>query len=278
MILQNVDEWELKSPEQGHRPVRAYRYQSGPRGALLGTKAFLCTLFSCLQEKGFSLLGFPWIAKGRFKQLLIREGRKCRKKPWCRMGQGPPSPLWGYTQQSDTYLWILWPLPRRRMVTSVWAQAQGPQTGWNHKADDWDSWNTNPLPHHQPLRRKSHTLQPSPPNFFYKSSSLKTTGEFRLSEHDLPIFLAWPLWYNFLCAKLQHLGLFGLTVHWARELGSGNNNDKEAVDITPSELRGSLRFTECESTQNNKREGCKNQDCMQRGPADQNLFCLSGIV
>lgn len=39
-----------------------------------------------------------------------------------------------------------------------------------------------------------------------------------------------------------------------------------------------MRSAEFESTQNNKREGYENQDCRQYGPADQNLFCLSGIV
>ena len=37
-----------------------------------------------------------------------------------------------------------------------------PQTGWNQRADDWDFCNTTLLPHHQPLRRKSCALQPSP--------------------------------------------------------------------------------------------------------------------
>ena len=42
----------------------------------------------------------------------------------------------------------LGPPPRWRMVTSGWAQ---------------DSWSTTLLPHHQqPVRRKSHTLQPLP--------------------------------------------------------------------------------------------------------------------
>ena len=43
----------------------------------------------------------------------------------------------------------LGPSPRWRMVTSGWAQ---------------DSWSTTLLPYHQPISRKSHTLQPSPLN------------------------------------------------------------------------------------------------------------------
>ena len=43
----------------------------------------------------------------------------------------------------------LGPPPRWRVVISVWAQ---------------DSWSTTLLPYHQPVRRKSHTLQPSPAN------------------------------------------------------------------------------------------------------------------
>ena len=48
---------------------------------LLDTKAFLLLSFLvCRKKAPFSLYNFPWIPKGRFKQLLIRERRGCRDK------------------------------------------------------------------------------------------------------------------------------------------------------------------------------------------------------
>ena len=39
-----------------------------------------------------------------------------------------------------------------------------------------DSWNTTLLPHHQPIRRKSYTLQPSPQILPVKTSPWKPSG------------------------------------------------------------------------------------------------------
>ena len=66
--------------------------------------------------------------------------------------------------------------PRWRIVTSGWAQACGPQTSWNQKGDDWDSWNTTLLPYHQPIRGSSHTLQTSPQILPIKTLAPKTSG------------------------------------------------------------------------------------------------------
>ena len=63
---------------------------------------------------------------------------------------------------------------RGRMESSGWTQ---------------DSWNTSLLPHHQSIRKKSHTLQPSPQIFPIKNFSPKTIGEFGIFEHE---HLAWP--------------------------------------------------------------------------------------
>ena len=62
------------------------------------------------------------------------------------------------------------------MVTSGWAQ---------------DAWSSALLPHHQPIRRKSHTLKRSPQILPIKDFSLKTTGEFGSFEHKPPVLLAW---------------------------------------------------------------------------------------
>ena len=48
-----------------------------------------------------------------------------------------------------------------KMITLGWAQ---------------DSWNTTLLPHHQPIRRKSHTLQPSPQILSLKTLPWKPLG------------------------------------------------------------------------------------------------------
>ena len=53
--------------------------EQDPEGPSWGQ--ILCVApISYLQNKGFSLLDLPWVPKGRFKQLLIGEGRGCRDK------------------------------------------------------------------------------------------------------------------------------------------------------------------------------------------------------
>ena len=52
---------------------------AGLCGALLGTKAFLCSLFpDSRKQASFSLLHLPWVLKVRFRLLLIREVRESR--------------------------------------------------------------------------------------------------------------------------------------------------------------------------------------------------------
>ena len=56
--------------------------------------------FDYRKQASFSLHDLPWLPRGRFKQLLIREGRGCkaREKPTVKrnnsaaLGQGPSSP------------------------------------------------------------------------------------------------------------------------------------------------------------------------------------------
>ena len=48
-----------------------------------------------------------------------------------------------------------------------------PQAAWNQKVEDWDSPSTTLLPHHQSIRRKSCSLQPSPPNIAFKNALLE---------------------------------------------------------------------------------------------------------
>ena len=106
------------------------------------------------------------------------------------------------------------------MATSGWAQAQGPQTGWNQKANDWDSWNTTLLSH-QPIRGGLHTLQPSPQVLPINTSFLKPLGSFELE--PLVLLIYWPCNKPFSAPNSKRFGLFGLTVLGAQELGFNNH-------------------------------------------------------
>ena len=68
----------------------------GPVG-LLGTKTFCVPhFFDYRKQPSFSLHDLPWVPIGRFKQLLIREGRgreTREKQSRAALGQGPVSPL-----------------------------------------------------------------------------------------------------------------------------------------------------------------------------------------
>ena len=50
--------------------------QAGPSWA----QKPLCIPWFLFVERGFHLLGFPWVPKSKLKQLLIREVRECRNK------------------------------------------------------------------------------------------------------------------------------------------------------------------------------------------------------
>ena len=70
-------------------------YWAGPCGAP-GQKAFLCShFFDYRRQTSFSLHDLSWVSRGRFKQLLIREGRGCKtreKQSRAPLGLGPVSP------------------------------------------------------------------------------------------------------------------------------------------------------------------------------------------
>ena len=68
------------------------------------------------------------------------------------------------------------------LISSCLDMPFGPQTGWKQKED---FWNTTLLPHHQPIRGRSHPADLSP-NFAYKNFSPKTIREFGSFEHELP--------------------------------------------------------------------------------------------
>ena len=77
--------------------------EQGPVG-LLGTKAFCVPHFlDYRKQPSFSLHDLPRVPMGRFKQLLIREGKGCetREKQTVKSSLGARScfPINGYTQQ-----------------------------------------------------------------------------------------------------------------------------------------------------------------------------------
>ena len=127
------------------------------------------------------------------------------------------------------------PPPRQRMVTSEWAEESRAQTGWNQKAADGNSWNINLLPHHQTVN-----LLPQPPTCYL------TTKHKVKDPAALPLNFAYKRFFpqnhwgvldfwalatpscsffaiKFLSSRLQHFGLFGLTVHWAHKVGFKNS-------------------------------------------------------
>ena len=129
----------------------------GPVG-LLSTRPF--SVPHCFDNRklpSFSLHDLPWGAMGRFKQLLIMEGRgwKIREKHTVKssLGQDPIFPIKGHTQR---YLWavgqILKPPPRGRNVNNSMPPTNMHTLGrLGLKVDVADSY----LPHHQPIRRMS---------------------------------------------------------------------------------------------------------------------------
>ena len=136
-------------------------------------------------------------AANQGREGMQKQRRSSQEKivqPWGRV-LVPPQGI--YTKYLWVLLQILKSLPRRRMVTSGWAQ--GP-------------WSTTLLPCQQPIRRKSHpaALKFSPENYPIR--------EFRFFEYEPLVLFAWPLQQIVLCSKLRRFGLFGLTVCSAHEL------------------------------------------------------------
>lgn len=141
----------------------------------------------------FTFLGFPWVPKDRFKQLLIRKGRESRnnggtnKKPKCSLGRVLVHPQEIYRIVSLSSSAELRPPATWRMVTSGRAQ---------------ESWSTTLLltPQHQPIRRKSHTLLPSPQilSIIYMQTFMHDT--FQYTTHT-NICTAWTLNQLLLRAK-----------------------------------------------------------------------------
>ena len=63
---------------EAHQRKGGSETKQGP-GGLLGTSLSMCPI-SCFSGISFSLHELPRVPKGRFRQLLIREGRGCRDR------------------------------------------------------------------------------------------------------------------------------------------------------------------------------------------------------
>ena len=74
---------------------------------LLGTRPFCVPhFFDYKKQPSFTLLDVPWVSRGRFKKLLIREGRECEtrvKQPEAAVGQSLVSHQWIYAKISLSY-------------------------------------------------------------------------------------------------------------------------------------------------------------------------------
>ena len=136
-----------------------------PEFELSRTLGFWCTDPFCILHFLFvgyrlhSLLDLSWVPKGSLKELLIRKGRGAEKEEeqsngGTDLGQGPGSYSGNMPKTLFESFCRTGPPPRWKMVISDWVQ---------------DSCSTALLPHHQPIRRKSHILQPLSqilPSFF----------------------------------------------------------------------------------------------------------------
>lgn len=138
----------------------------------------------------------PWIPKGRFKQPLSRGVRERRNKgkavesvaeSWLLPPQGIHTTIW-YTSELFYRNWGSHP---GGGLTSDWAQAYRPQTGWNQLITEIPGMLPCYLTSNQ--SEEGHTPCSPPPKLAFKNSSLKPTGECRSFEDELPILLAWPL-------------------------------------------------------------------------------------
>lgn len=103
------------------------------------------------------------------------------------MGRGPGS-FSRYTHYNLVHIsWVLLqalsPPGRSRTVNEGWAQACGPPTGWNKRAN-WESWNiTVTIPGHTPL-------QPFLQNLLIKTLPRKPLGSLCFLNISCPILLA----------------------------------------------------------------------------------------
>lgn len=125
-------------------------------------KVFPYPLFH-VQKKAPASYSFPEFQKGQIQFLqVVREGtNRGSQGKQCSDGAGS----WSCPVLLHGNLMHIWVLLQELgpYLRGGWVQACGPQTGWNQRTDDWDSWTTILLTHHQPIEKVTQQ-QTSPPN------------------------------------------------------------------------------------------------------------------
>ena len=117
----------------------------------------LCVPISCLQEIGFIQPPWPSLSSKEQVQLLIREagdadmGGQFKRNNSAALGQGPGSPSRDTHNSTFELFCRYWNLLQVGEVNCMLPTGTWPQTGWNQKVGDADSY----LPFHQPIRRVS---------------------------------------------------------------------------------------------------------------------------
>ena len=149
-----------------------------------GCKSFLCPPFLVYRKYASLQPSWPSLSSKGQIQTIANQGREGMQKQR-RSSQETIAQLWVRVLVPPQGIYItiflsslaeLTPLPRM-VATSGWA---------------WDSWSIALLPHHQPIGRKSHTLQPSPkilPVKTFPKNHQRVRGFF---EYKPPVLLAWP--------------------------------------------------------------------------------------
>ena len=154
---------------------------AGHCGALPGIKTFPRPLFLVCREQTFSLLDLLWAPKGRFSYQL----GKCRKRHFLVPPVGMCIPIWYVSLSSYTATKAV---TQVEDVASGWAQRQGPQPGWNQKADDWD-----PCYLTTKQSEEGYTPCSPPPQILsIKTSSLNPSGISSLLSMSYPFSLLGP--------------------------------------------------------------------------------------
>ena len=175
----------------------------------------LCPLPAPWLQRNFSLLGLPQVPRNKFNQRSekIQEQRKTVKQDksdgLAIKVEDLQFLLKGSRQYSEPNPFKCFaatePPTRQEKLTVCCPQAHRFQTSWNQKVDDVDSR----LPHHQPIRRVSTRLQPSPSPCLYKPFP-ESHGEFGPSELSCPEPFAW-------CPAINTARSF--TTTWCQQMG-----------------------------------------------------------
>ena len=184
--------------------------EQDPAG-LLDTKVFLCLLFLvCRKQASFSLHDLSWVPKGRFKQLLIREGRGCGdkagqvKKQYRRLARQSPCSPSRHIHRKIFKLFCRTKTPTKgKMLTTWWStpfQREGHNsitsrsTRAHHETSWWQMLSSNAGPARSLILISNSTpwLLKSPPGWDTVLRALGSYGPFGLARQYSCSFLLHP--------------------------------------------------------------------------------------